>query len=163
MKQHLILKNFTGSQTGLDFHNFVAGSTVGLSDSLAAHAVPLGWAKPVSEAAEDIRNAPADLAGAVLEAIAETELQPRELAEGEMLEEGDLPEGSPIVSSEPTELAESHETKVTGPAETKPKKPLSKMSKAELVSYALTAYGLELSPDNMNAKQLIEAIENAAK
>lgn len=46
--------------------------------------------------------------------LADTEVQPRELAEGEMLEEGELPDGS---TAHP---ADDRETKVTGPEETKP-------------------------------------------
>ena len=46
-----------------------------------------------------------------MEAVAGAELQPRELAEGEMLEEGELPAD-----------AENRETKVDEPEETKPQK-----------------------------------------
>lgn len=56
---------------------------------------------------------------------------------------------------------QARETKVTGPEETKPAaKPLHKMSKAELCAHAVDL-GLELSPDNMTAKQMIAAIEKA--
>ena len=58
--------------------------------------------------------------------------------------------------------AELRETKVAGPEETKPAKPLAKMSKAELVTHAMTAHNLELVPDSMTAKEMIAAIETAA-
>lgn len=59
-------------------------------------------------------------------------------------------------------LPKDRETKVDGPKETKPGKPLSKMSKAELVTHAKTRFGLELAPDNMTAKDMIAEIEKAA-
>jgi hypothetical protein len=111
MKQHLILKDCTGSQSGHDYHAFTAGTTAELSDDLARAFVAEGWAKPVAEAAGDIAKAPPALAEAVLEAVAEAEIQPRELAEG------DLPEGS---EAAPVNPAEIRETKVDGPEETKP-------------------------------------------
>lgn len=57
--------------------------------------------------------------------------------------------------------AEAIEAKVTGPEETKPAKPLNKMSKAELVAHGLSI-GLELTPDNMTVKEMITAIESHA-
>lgn len=127
MKEYLILKDFTGSQTGLDTDEFIAGTTRKLSDSLvqALGGTASGYLKEPGKAAKDIAAAPKELADAVLDTIADPE---------------------------------SRETKVTGPAETKPAKPLSKMSKAELVAHALQ-HGLELVPDSMTAKEMITAIE----
>jgi len=56
---------------------------------------------------------------------------------------------------------ETRETKVITPAETKPAKPLEKMSKAELADHARTLHGLELDPEAMKAKEMIAAIEAA--
>ncbi len=150
MREYLILRSFTGSQNGIDSESFEAGATRELSDSLVAAlgGTNGGFVKEAGHAATEIANAPLALADAVLDAIAG--IEPRELADGEMLEEGDLPE-----------LAEDRETKVTGPEETKPAKPLNKMSKAELVTYALTVHGLELVPDTMTVKDMIAAIEAA--
>ncbi|MBP3955403.1 hypothetical protein J8F10_08930 [Gemmata sp. G18] len=160
MKEYLILKDFTGSQTGIDTDSFIAGTTRKLSDPLAtALGGPAGgFIKAAGEAAAEIAKAPPVLSDAVKKAIADAELQPRELAEGETLTEADLPEGSPLKRGASVNPAELRETKVTGPAETKPAKPLNKMSKAELVGHAL-AQGLELVPDTMNVKQMIAAIE----
>ncbi|WP_020471471.1 hypothetical protein [Zavarzinella formosa] len=68
MKPHRILKSFKGSQTGNDHQHFEAGATEHLSDDLAAIAVREGWAEPHHK-----------------------EIKPRELAEGEILESGELP------------------------------------------------------------------------
>jgi hypothetical protein len=46
MKPYHILHDFRGSQTGLDSHEFTAGTTADLSDALAAVAVGEGWAEP---------------------------------------------------------------------------------------------------------------------
>ncbi|WP_020474232.1 hypothetical protein [Zavarzinella formosa] len=45
MKHYRILKDFNGSQDGHDFHKFIAGATVPLSNDLAAIAVKEGWAE----------------------------------------------------------------------------------------------------------------------
>ena len=136
MKSYLILKSFTGSQNGIDSESFVAGTTRHLSDSLvAALGGPAGGViKPAEQAAAEIAKAPHALAEAVLESIEDAETPPDPNA---------------------------RETKVTGPEETKPAKPLTKMSKAELVTHALTAHGLELVPDTMTVKEMIAAIEAA--
>lgn len=54
--------------------------------------------------------------------------------------------------------ADSRETKVIFPEETKSEKPLHKMSKAELVTHAM-ALGLELVPDSMTIKEMLAAID----
>ena len=151
MKAYLILKGFDGSQDGIAGESFDAGTTRLLSDSLvqALGGVNGGYVREAATAAKEIAKAPPALAEPVLDAIAG--IEPRELAKGEMLQEGDLPDGTPLDPH-------ARETKVTGPAETKPAKPLSKMSKAELVAHALS-HGLELVPDSMTIKEMIAAIE----
>lgn len=70
MKPHRILKSFKGTQDGLhDHEEFVAGTVAHLSKGLAAIVTKEGWAEP-------------------------HEIQPRTLAEGKMLEAGELPEDS---------------------------------------------------------------------
>jgi hypothetical protein len=140
MKPHLILNDFTGSQTGLDFHQFAAGTTARLSDDLAAQAVAQGWAKEV-----------VDLADVVVDVTGRDRPVP----------EGELDEVLAIEGDDKPLLAENRETKVIEPAETKPAKPLAKMSKAELVTHAMTVHGLELVGDSMTAKEMIAAIESA--
>lgn len=73
-----------------------------------------------------------------------------------------LKEGWVELADAPATDAAGRETKVTAPEETKPAKPLSKMSKAELVAHAL-GLGIELAPDSMNAKQMVAAIEEKMK
>ncbi len=161
MKAYLILRSFNGSQDGIVSESFEAGTTKRLSDSLvrALGGTASGFVKEADAAAAEIANAPADLADAVRESIAEAELQPRELADGEMLEEGKLPDGATVTEGERINPADLRETKVVEPAETKPMKRLDKMSKAELVTYALTVHGIELTPDMMTIKEMIAAIE----
>lgn len=129
MKQHAILKQFKGSNDGLVTELFEAGTVAKLSDELAAVAVSQGWAEPAEQFADK---------------LATVEGLPHPIPDGNLAED----------------LANPHviETKVSQPEETKPAKPLSKMSKAELVAHGLTL-GLELTPDSMNVKQMIAAIE----
>lgn len=159
MKAYLILRSFTGSQNGIDSESFEAGTTRDLCDSLvrALGGATSGYVKEAGAAAAEIAKAPSALAEPVLDVIAG--IQPRELAEGEKLEAADLPEGSPLQQGDRVNPAELRETKVTGPTETKPAKRLDKMSKAELVTHALTTHGLELTPDTMTVKEMIAAIE----
>lgn len=103
-----------------------------------------------------------------LPGVLEGEIYPRTFKEGQEYEINDSlvrgfmeQGGCELVG--PEHDPAKRETKVTGPAETKPAKQLEKMSKAELVAHALDAHGLELSPDNLTAKQLIEAIVEAEK
>lgn len=49
MKTYTILKSFPGSQDGLHTEEFVAGTTVPLSDSLAAIALAEGWVELIAE------------------------------------------------------------------------------------------------------------------
>lgn len=151
MKQYLILKDFNGSNTGHDFNRFTAGTVAKLSDDLARAAMAEGWAKEAEVAAMEIAQAPADLAGPVLEALADAVIGL----------DGPVPEGD--LERDIANPAELRETKVVEPEETKPAKPLSKMSKAELVTHAKTVHGLELTPDSMTVKAMIEAIEAAGK
>lgn len=111
MKTYLILRSFHGSQNGIDSESFEAGTTRSLSDSLVAAlgGVASGYVKESGAAAAEIANVPPVLAEPVLDAIAG--IEPRELAEGEMLVEGEAPD-----------IADDRETKVTGPEETKPDK-----------------------------------------
>ena len=121
---YLVLKDFNGSQTGLDFTQFKKDEVVSLSDDLAKAALAEGWVK--------------------------------------MAATGGAVSIEPVLVGEKPSFAEVRETKVVQPAETKPAKPLDKMSKAELVSHALTVHGLKLVPDDMTVKQMIAAIEKAA-
>lgn len=77
------------------------------------------------------------------------EVHPRDPAAGEPPADASVPP------------AGCRETKVVAPAETKPLKPLERMSKAELVTHAQTALGLELVPDSMTLKQMVAAIRAA--
>lgn len=140
MKTYSILKAFNGSQHGHDFASFEAGSEALLSDGLAAIAVKEGWAQPV-----DLEAALAPVSGLDVPAgdLAHALQNPAELRE--------------------TKVVTPAETKVDGPEEPKPAKPLNKMSKAELVTHALTAHGLELVGDSMTVKEMIAAIEAAQK
>lgn len=52
MSKHEILKTFDGSQDGRFTEQFVAGTTVELSDYLADMVVPVGWASPVGKVVE---------------------------------------------------------------------------------------------------------------
>ncbi|MCE9566356.1 MAG: hypothetical protein K8U57_30400 [Planctomycetes bacterium] len=135
MKPYHILKDFNGSQTGHDFHQFKAGTTSPLSDSLAAIAVGEGWAKAADPVPSKVVTLQPPLTGDTQEVT--------------------LPE------DRETKVVGPEETKVTEPAETKPAKPLIKMSKAELAAHAMTAFGLELVADEMTAKDMIAAIEAA--
>lgn len=49
---HDILQDFKGSQDGTRTEQFKAGTTVDLSDALAAAVVPAGWARPVGAKVE---------------------------------------------------------------------------------------------------------------
>jgi len=142
MKPYRILKAFNGSQHGHDFVSFAAGSEAPLSDALAAIAVREGWAKPVE-------------LGAALAPVAGLD---------EPIPAGDLAHDlrNPAEVRE-TKVVTPAEAKVVEPEETKPAKPLHKMSKAELVTHALTAHGLELVGDSMTVKEMIAAIEAAQK
>jgi hypothetical protein len=96
MKPHHILKDFNGSQTGHDIHEFVKGTVADLSRDLAAIVVKEGWAEP-----------------AVL---------PRALAEGEMLEAAELPEGSTATEVKAEEAAPENKMKKAAPENKKAKK-----------------------------------------
>jgi hypothetical protein len=48
MKPYRILKDFNGSQTGIDFHSFEAGTVANLSDSLAEVVLKEGLVEPVA-------------------------------------------------------------------------------------------------------------------
>lgn len=74
---------------------------------------------------------------------------------------GPTPTPAPEPVPEPAAGPECRETKVIAPAEAKPLKPLERMSKAELVTHAQTALGLELVPDSMTLKQMVAAIRAA--
>jgi hypothetical protein len=117
MRPHRILASFKGSQTGIDSHEFEAGTVAILSESLAKAAIEVGLAKPYVEPpkAETKRQA--------------AEIEPRELAEGETLEEGEIPEGGTAEAGEPVNPADLRETKVVKPAETKPAKATAKKAK----------------------------------
>ncbi|MBN9265962.1 MAG: hypothetical protein J0I75_15615 [Hyphomicrobium sp.] len=135
MKPQRILKDFNGTQDGLgDGVSFTAGTTALHSDWLAGVAVKGGLAEAIE---------PDTIPGGPHPELVEDPDAPNELVEG-------------------VTAAESRETKVIEPAETKPGKALAKMSKAELVAHALEVHGLELAPDNLTARQMIEAIEKAA-
>jgi hypothetical protein len=54
---HHIIIDFPGSQDGRITESFYAGTTVELSDYLAAIVVPAGWARPVS-ATIDVESKP---------------------------------------------------------------------------------------------------------
>jgi hypothetical protein len=58
----------------------------------------------------------------------------------------------------PAGTPEARETKVITDMETKPAKPLSKMSKAELVAYGMER-GIELTPDSMTIKDMLVVLE----
>lgn len=93
MKPYLIVKSFHGSQDGLTTDSFVAGSTVELSDDLAAIVLKEGWVEPVAT-------------DPVLEPEPEPESAPQEEDEDDT-----------------ATAVEERETKVDGPEETKPVKP----------------------------------------
>ncbi len=97
MKDYLVLKDFNGSQSGLDFHRFTAGTTAKLSTSLATAALAEGWVKPHDGKAE-----PTHTPAPTPEPTPEPEVVPAETPE------------------------EARETKVSGPEETKPAKPADK-------------------------------------
>lgn len=75
MKDYLILKDFTGSQTGIDSDVFVAGTTRKLSDALvqALGGPASGFVKEAGKAAKEIATAQTELADAVLDTIADPE------------------------------------------------------------------------------------------
>lgn len=77
------------------------------------------------------------------------------------LKEGYVEPADGTEPARPSAPAEGRETKVTGPEETKPAKPLARMNKAELAAHGL-APGLAPFPDAMTAKEMIDAIEKAA-
>ncbi len=118
MKPYRILKRFSGNQTGYgETQYFEAGTVAQLSDSLAKTAIEAGLAEPYVEPllAESESQA--------------TEIEPRELAEGETLQEGEIPEGGTAEAGEPVNPADLRETKVVNPAETKPAKAAAKKAK----------------------------------
>lgn len=132
MKMHHILKTFKGSNDGLVTIGFEAGTVSALSDELAGIAIREGWATP---------------------------MEPDTLLDGphvELILELDAPDT--LVDAHP----DLRETKVDAPDEFKTVKLLKKMSKAEIVAYAMS-HGLELVPDSMSVKDMIEAIVGAGK
>ena len=58
-----ILKDFPGSQDGRITEQFTAGTTVELSDYLAACVVPYGWARPVQTSGPPPSESTADESG----------------------------------------------------------------------------------------------------
>ena len=100
MKEHLILKDFYGSQDGIDGESFVAGTTRMISDSLAQALGGSGggYIREASEAARDIASATPELADAVKEAIADASAEDS----GEQIE-GDATEAETEATPEDAE------------------------------------------------------------
>lgn len=118
MKPYLILKSFTGSQDGITSEAFEAGTTRPLPESLvrALGGPNGGYIREAEQAAKEISAAPHELAVAVQDAIIEAE----------------HPATASVDTSKPEEErsdpnpADSRETKVVQPEETKPATPAAK-------------------------------------
>jgi len=147
MKTYKMLSTRTGSRDGLKVETFNKGETYPLNPDLAEQFYHLGAVEEVSG------------------------IQPRELADGETLTEGDLPANAKVKKGAAVNPADLRDTKVTGPTETKIVTPdetkegeagveLDTQNIEELVALARDTYGLEVD-STMSEQDLRVLIEQA--
>ena len=148
MKTYKMLSTRTGSRDGLKVETFHKGETYPLNPELAEQFYNLG-------AVEEVAG-----------------LQPRKLADGEALEEGELPANAKVKKSGAVNPVDLRDTKVTSPAETKVLTPdetkegeagvaLDTQNVEELVTLARDTYGLDVDT-SMGEQELRALIERAA-